>query len=91
MGFSGDSFVVRIESRIVEALLKQGFQFRSQEVLHLLGGLVHVIRSNVHGLVEVEFPKSVETDDSHGIRGTGSTESNALSILQDQALLYKCL
>jgi hypothetical protein len=47
MGFSWDSFLVRIEGRIVQTLLEECFQLRSQQVLHLLGGLVYVVGSDV--------------------------------------------
>jgi hypothetical protein len=59
--------LVRIEARIVESLFQLGFKLRSQEVLHLFGRLVHVVWSYVHGLVEIKFPKPVETDDAHGV------------------------
>jgi hypothetical protein len=86
MGFAWDSYLVRIEGRVVEALLQECFQLWSQQVLHLLGRLVNVVRSDVEKLVEVKFPEAVQANNPHRIGYALGRQRDAL-----RSLSYKTL
>jgi hypothetical protein len=86
MGFARDSYLVRIECWVIEALLEHGFQFWRQQVLHLFGRLVHVVGSDVEKLVEVKLPESVQSNDTHCIRYTFGSQADALAVLGYKAL-----
>jgi hypothetical protein len=87
---SGDGFAVRICVGKLQSAFERADNILTQDMLDMFGVVMHMVRRDLCGMCEVQFPQTVISDDGTGAFPTCGSQGEAVVLDGCEVMTDKC-